>query len=267
MSIALTALTVFPLKSCRGIPVRQWPVDEFGLQHDRRFMVVDQSGEFMTQRDHPQLALVAPGIERDTLRLDAPGLPTLELPLRPMSSVVLRVTVWNDTCDATWMGEPAAEWLSSFLGTSCSLVHMDDATRRPVNPLYASNGSRVSFADGFPLLLISEESLADLNRRLAEPLPMNRFRPNLVVAGGSAYGEDGWKEIEIGSLGLSVVKPCERCVIPNTDQTTTERGTEPLRTLATYRNVGGKVMFGQNLLHHSSGTLRVGDRVVVQQQR
>jgi uncharacterized protein YcbX len=140
---------------------------------------------------------------------------------------------------------------------------MADQVVRPANPAFAPPGARVSFADGFPFLLISEESLADLNGRLAVPLPMNRFRPNLVVAGCEPYAEDGWKEIRIGDVKLRVVKPCERCLVTTTDQATGERGKEPLRTLATYRKVGNDVMFGQNVVHENTGELRVGDAVIM----
>jgi uncharacterized protein len=267
VTIRLTGINLYPIKSARGIPLDQGEVDEFGLKHDRRFMLVDPSGEFITQRTHPRMALIAPELSDGHLRVNAPEMPPLELPLDPRPTVVTRVTVWNDACDATWLGEPAAQWFSDFLGRSCSLVHMPVQTRRPTNPAYDSTGSRVSFADAFPFLIISEESLADLNRRLAEPLPMNRFRPNLTVAGAGPYAEDGWSRIEIGTLALNVVKPCSRCVITTTDQVTTARGREPLRTLATYRNLGGKVMFGQNAVHQGIGRLRLGDPVLVLQRR
>jgi uncharacterized protein YcbX len=140
---------------------------------------------------------------------------------------------------------------------------MSGDTVRPADPEYAPAGTRVSFADGFPFLLISEESLADLNRRLADPLPMNRFRPNLVVAGAEPYAEDGWDRIEIGGVRLRMVKPCARCVVTTTDQTTAQRGKEPLRTLATYRKVEGEVMFGQNVVPEGRGHLRVGDQLLL----
>jgi uncharacterized protein YcbX len=190
-------------------------------------------------------------------------MPPLALRLDPSETVNTSVTVWDDTCSATWLGEPSARWFSEFLETDCNLVHMADRHVRPADPIFAPPGARVSFADGFPFLLISEESLADLNRRLVAPLPMNRFRPNLVVAGGEPYAEDGWKRIEIGGLSLRVVKPCGRCVVTTTDQDTGERGQEPLRTLATYRRQDGLVMFGQNVIHEAPGRLRVGDAVVL----
>jgi uncharacterized protein YcbX len=263
MGVQLTGLTIYPIKSAGGIPVNDWAVDEFGLRYDRRWMVVDQWGEFLSQRSHPRLALVRPSIVDGSLRIDAPGMRSLELPLEPSASDSADVTVWKDTCRAAWLGERPAAWFSEFLGSPCGLVYMTGETVRPADPTYAPGGTRVSFADAFPFLLISEESLADLNRRLADPLPMNRFRPNLVVAGVTPYQEDLWQRIEINGIGIRVVKPCARCVVTTTDQMTAKQGKEPLRTLATYRKVDGKVMFGQNAVHERTGWLRVGDAVVV----
>jgi hypothetical protein len=262
MSIRLTGLNIHPIKSARAIALDESPVDEFGLRYDRRWMVVAQSGVFLSQRTQPRLALVVPSISDGMLQVDAPGMPRLQTPLHPRSSVATSVTVWDDTCAASWVGERAAEWFSDFLGTPCSLVHMADQIVRPANSAFAPPGVRVGFADAFPFLLISEESLADLNRRLADPLPMNRFRPNLVVAGCEPYAEDGWGRIEIGGVRLQVVKPCERCLVTTTDQATGERGKEPLRTLATYRRVGNDLMFGQNVVHENTGRIRIGDAVL-----
>lgn len=263
MILRLSGLNIYPIKSTRGIPLAESAVDEFGLRYDRRWMVVDEAGVFLSQRSHPRLALVVPSIGDGTLRIDAPGMPTLQTPLHPTNTVATTVTVWDDTTSATWVGDRAAEWFSDFLGRACTLVHMADQVVRPADPAFAPPGVRVSFADGFPFLLISEESLADLNRRLADPLPMNRFRPNLVVAGGEPYAEDGWEKIEVGGIRLQVVKPCARCLVTTTDQTAGERGKEPLRTLATYRKVNGEVMFGQNVVHENTGRLGVGDPVVI----
>ena len=263
MSIRLTGLNIYPIKSARGIALDESAVDEFGLRYDRRWMVVDEAGVFLSQRSHPRLALVVPGLRDGALQVDAPGMPTLETPLHPKPSVATSVAVWDDTCAATWVGDGAAQWFSDFLGSPCTLVHMADGVVRPANPAFAPPGTRVSFADGFPFLLISEESLADLNRRLADPLPMNRFRPNLVVVAGEPYAEDGWSRVEIGGVRLQVVKPCERCLVTTTDQSTGERGKEPLRTLAMYRKVGSDVMFGQNVVHENTGRLRVGDLVTI----
>ena len=259
----LTGLHIYPIKSARGIALGDSVVDGFGLLYDRRWMVVNPSGEFLSQRTHPRLALVAPVIDGETLRIVAPEMPPLEVPLHPKDIVRSRVAVWRDFCPASWLGENAAGWFSEFLDCACSLVHMSDSVIRPADPAFAPPGTRVSFADAFPFLLISEESLADLNRRLAHPLPMNRFRPNLVVAGAEPYAEDEWQHIEIGGLPMRVVKSCGRCVVTTTDQATGERGKEPLRTLATYRNRGGEVMFGQNVVHEGPGRLRVGNPVIL----
>ena len=262
MTLTLSGITVYPIKSARGIPLEEWEVDRFGLRYDRRWMVVDQSGEFLSQRNHPRLALVATGILDGSLLLEAPGMAPLEIPLDPRPTVHTSVRVWRDRCGATWMGERPARWFSDFLGLPCNLVHMADDTVRPADRAYAPEGTRVSFADAYPFLVTSEASLADLNRRLAEPLPMNRFRPNLVIAGSEPYAEDGWDRLEINAVRLRVVKPCDRCVITTTDQATAERGKEPLRTLGQYRKIGGQVMFGQNAVHETLGLLRVGDSVV-----
>jgi uncharacterized protein YcbX len=261
--LRLTGLNIYPIKSARGISVEHSEVDEFGLHYDRRWMVVNPSGEFLSQRTHPRLALVVPHIESDTIRITAPEMPSLDLPLNPKDTVRSRVAVWGDICPASWLGENAAGWFSEFLECACSLVHMADSVVRPADPVFAPSGTRVSFADGFPFLLTSEESLADLNRRLAQPLPMDRFRPNLVVAGAEPYAEDDWQRIEIDGVPMRVVKPCGRCVVTTTDQATGKRGTEPLRTLATYRKRDGEVMFGQNVVHESQGRLSLGDPVRV----
>jgi uncharacterized protein YcbX len=262
-SIRLTSLHVYPIKSAAGLAPREWEVDAFGLRHDRRWMVVDSGGRMLSQRTHPRLALVRPALGDDVLRVEAPGMPALELPLRPGGSVAATVFVWDDICAAHWMGERAARWVSEVLETDCSLVYMPDATVRPADPEYAPDGVRVSFADAFPFLLVSEESLADLNRRMPASVPMNRFRPNLVIAGGGAYLEDGMTAFRVGGMRFRVVKPCDRCVLTTADQATGERGVEPLRTLATYRRRDGKVFFGQNVVHEGAGRLRVGETVLV----
>jgi uncharacterized protein len=223
--------------------------------------VVNPSGEFLSQRTHPRLSLVIPSMEDGELRISAPEMPPLALPLRPTDAVTTRVSIWGQSCAASWQGEDAAGWFSEYLECTCSLVYMPDRVVRPADPTYAPSGTRVSFADAFPFLLISEASLTDLNSRLATPLPMNRFRPNLVVGGGEPYQEDEWSSITVGEIRMQVVKPCSRCVITTTDQNTAERGKEPLRTLATYRRQDGEVMFGQNVVHENQGKLRLGDTV------
>jgi uncharacterized protein YcbX len=254
----LSALNLYPIKSAGGISVRDWEVDDFGLRYDRRWMVVDAYGGMITQRTHPRLALARPAIESERLIVHAPDLEPLTLPLYPSPAVSTTVTIWDDSCQALWQGDRAGRWFSALLDDEVTLVYMPDATWRPAESTYAPPSSRVSFADAYPFLLLSEESLAELNRRLAAPLPMNRFRPNLVTRGGPAFGEDALGAFTIGEIGFRAVKPCDRCAITTTDQETAERGVEPLRTLATFRKQDGKVYFGQNVVHQGTGCLAVG---------
>jgi uncharacterized protein YcbX len=174
------------------------------------------------------------------------------------------VAIWKDQCVAVAAGAEADAWFTALLGTPCRLVTMPSSTVRQVDLGYAEPGDPVGFADGFPFLLISQGSLDELNRRLEHPVPMDRFRPNIVVDGCEPHAEDGWSRVTIGEISFRVVKPCARCVITTTDQQTGERGREPLRTLATYRRVGNKVLFGQNLIHDGVGAVRVGDPCVVE---
>lgn len=231
-----------------------------GLQYDRRWMLVDDDGMFITQRTLPRMALITPRIGEEHLEIEAPDMEPLLVPLTIHIHQTDPVQVWDDSVEAVSLGDEASEWFSEFLGDHCKLVAMAESSVRYIDEDFAHNREQVSFADGFPLLLISQGSLADLNARLPRPLLMNRFRPNLVVRGCEPYAEDSWKEIMIGNVKMSVVKPCSRCVITTVDPDTGSKDLEPLRTLATYRAVRGKVMFGQNVLHASNGTLSVGDQ-------
>lgn len=263
---ALAAIFVYPVKSAAGIALDAVELDAFGPRHDRRWLVVDADGRFMTQRRHPRLALVRPTLGSDTLTLDAPGMPTLALPLDPPGAATERVRIWNDDVDAASAGADAARWLGEVLGTPCRLVHMPDSTVRQVSLRYGKPGDRVAFQDAYPLLLFSQESLDGLNARLARPLPVNRFRPNLLIRGApEPHAEDRWRRIRVGSVELEVVKPCARCVITTIDQATGRpAGKEPLRTLAAYRRgPNGGVLFGMNAIHRGRGTLCVGDAVQV----
>lgn len=227
-------------------------------------MLVDQAGGFLSQRTVPRMALLRVEIGADGLVVRAPGMPDLTVPDAPVFGTSVRVEIWGDECDATMADAAANSWFSEFLGLPSRLVHIPDDSLRTVDPDYAEPADRVGFADGFPFLLASEASLADLSQRAGTDLPMNRFRPNLVVSGIAPYAEDGWSRIRVGDVSFRVVKPCARCSVTTVDQETAEVGKEPLRTLATFRKVGSKVMFGQNLLHDGTGTLRVGDPVSVE---
>jgi uncharacterized protein YcbX len=183
------------------------------------------------------------------------------LALDPMGGRPIATQVWEDSLAVVAPDHKADDWFSNYLGHEAMLAYMPSSVMRPVDAQYAPDGGRASFADGFPFLLVGEASLADLNARLATPVPMNRFRPNLVVSGSLPFAEDAWRHVTIGGIPMQVVKPCARCVVTTTDQVTLERGHEPLRTLATFRRQEGKVMFGQNVVHYGTGMLRVGDRV------
>ena len=261
--LLLSELIVYPIKSAKGIPLPSARVVERGLEHDRRWMVVDDHNKFLTQRTHPRMALMEVQLRPDHLALTAPGMEELTVPCALKDPESLQVRVWDDSIEAESAGAHAGRWLSRFLGTPCKLVHLPDRSVRHANPKYAKTASPLSFADAFPFLLISEASLADLNARLEQPVPMNRFRPNLVVRGCRAFEEDEWKEFQIGSVTFTVAKPCSRCTVPSVDQATGVRGKEPIRTLETYRSREGKVFFGQNLVHRGTGVLAVGDSLRV----
>jgi uncharacterized protein len=259
----LGALYVYPIKSCGGIAIEEWEVDDRGLRYDRRWMLVDETGRFMSQRRFPRMALIRVRIDHDGLVVVAPNMPSLGVPFRARDGALLLASVWDDLVESVTVGDDANRWFSEFLDVSCSLVYLPDASVRPVDPTYGGSGDWVGLADGFPFLLISEASLADLNARLEHPVLMDRFRPNLVVGGCKPFAEDGWRLVRIGRITFRVVKPCSRCNITTVDQRTAAKGKEPLRTLSRFRRTGTKVLFGQNLIHDDKGTLRSGDPVEV----
>ncbi len=261
MPITLCEINIYPIKSTKGISLQSARVERRGLQFDRRWMIVDEAGVFLSQREFPRLALVSARIDGEALLVNAPGMGELFLGATSENNSAINVRVWDDDVKAVTAGEAAKKWFTEFLGAQCQPVFMPEESTRPVKPKYSRDNDIVSFADGYPLLLISRASLADLNLRLATPVPMNRFRPNLVVDGCDAYAEDTWKDIRVGDTIFHVAKPCERCVTTTVDQTTGVAGKEPLATLSRYRNVGGAVLFGQNLLPANLGVLRVGDPV------
>ena len=272
--LVLTRLYVYPVKSCRGLALRESRLDAYGLAHDREWMIVDPGGRFLTQREHPRMARIAPALTDEGLELRAPGISPLVLPWpgERGDRGLRRVRIWRDEVWAVDEGDEAAGWLSAVLGIPCRLVRRDPGFVRRVPASYAiSSEDRVGFADGFPLLLISQASLDDLNARLSRSVGMERFRPNLVVAGCDPYEEDTWKVLRINEVTLHAVKPCSRCTIPTVDPETGERDPrgEPLLTLTRYRRgADGKVYLGQNLVHEpKEGTLRVGDPVRILETR
>jgi MOSC domain-containing protein len=269
---ALRSIHIHPLKSVQGYAPAESVVEPWGLAGDRRWMVVEPDGRYVTQRHQPRLALVsAEVLPGGGLRLSAPGREPLTVPV-PEAARTVPVEVWHDKVEAVAAGESASAWLSDWLDTEIRLVHLDDpATRRPLHPGFARRpGETVSFADGFPLLLAALSSLDALNSLIEQgdhadegPLPMNRFRPNVVVDGTAPWAEDDWSRVAIGEVVFRVAKPCGRCVVTTTDQRTAERGKEPLRTLARHRRFGDQLVFGQNLVPETTGTVRVGDLVEI----
>lgn len=261
----VSSLHVYPIKGCKGVDLREIQLDARGPVGDRRFMIVDERGAFVTQRDVPSLALITAELSETALTLRAPAAETFTLDLTPTRHERRRAQVWRSQVDALLMGSEVARWLSNVIGLSASLVRMDAIAERFANEAFAAPGTQVSFADGYPILLLSEGSLEHLNGQLARasepPVPMNRFRPNLVVSGVEPHAEDTWKSFRVGDVTFDVVKPCERCRVTTIDQATAIAGREPLRTLSTYRKRDNLVMFGQNVVHRGQGTLRVGDVV------
>jgi uncharacterized protein YcbX len=237
-------------------------MDRFGPAGDRRWLVTDPAGRFLTQREHPVMALIKTRAAAESLTLSVDG-DDITVPIPGADARERLVQVWEDHARARDAGDAAAGWLSDKLGQSCRLFYMPDDSVRLVDGLYASNGETVGFADGFPVLLISQGSLDDLNDRLPSPVSMNRFRPNLVVSGCDPFAEDGWKRIRIGDMTFDVAKPCSRCVMPSIVQETAERDPHINRVLAGYRRFEGKIYFGQNLLYRDTGRLSLGDAVEV----
>lgn len=260
----VNALYIYPIKSCRGISLSRAEVTPKGFQHDREMMLVDANGKFLTQRQHPKMATVGVTLVGESIVLAA-GDRTLSF--QPtFTGEKIAVEVWRDRTIALDQGNEVARWFESILEIPCRLVRQSPDEIRPVNPRYAGNSETpVSFADGYPILLTNTASLADVNDRLTEKVPMERFRPNLVIESENPWIESAWKSIEIAGIPYSLVKPCSRCIVTTTDQRTGERNPtkEPLKTLATYRTFADGVMFGENVIPRKTGMIQVGDRITI----
>lgn len=255
--IKISELAIYPVKSLGQISVEKVSVERFGFNMDRRWMVVDTDGQMITQRKKSRMCLIQPSLDENHLRLHAAGMPQLDV-VCSADQARCSVSVWDDQCMALDCGDEAAAWLSQFLETQCRLVFFPEDEIRQVDPTYAQPGDCTAFSDGFPVLLISQASLDDLNRRLKAPVQMRRFRPNLVVSGCEPFAEDEWKQIRVGQVIFRIVKPCSRCVIPNIDPDTAEKSAEPTRTLSRFRRRENKIFFGQNLIADSVGELQPG---------
>ncbi|MFF3860241.1 MOSC domain-containing protein [Streptomyces sp. NPDC002209] len=270
-NLYVQALHVHPVKSVAGTAPDEVVVEPWGLSGDRRWALVDTEGTVITQRQQPRLALAAARpLGSGAVALSAPGMAELVVEV-PEPGPLEPVVLFGKKVETVVAASAAAQWFSAYLGVPARLVHMDDpAVRRPVDPDYALPGETVSLADGYPVLLVTLASLDALNSLIAQgdhpeegPLPMNRFRPSVVVAGAEAWAEDGWRRIAIGDAVFRGVRECGRCIVTTTDQATAERGREPLKTLARHRRIGKSLAFGRQLVPVRVGTVRVGDEVRV----
>ncbi|RDC54694.1 MOSC domain-containing protein [Pedobacter chinensis] len=261
----LSGLYIYPIKSLGGISLATSHIEERGLQHDRRWMLTDEEGMFITQRKHHELALLQVSIENDELIVFHKADPhkKISFPLEQTIGEGISVKIWDDLSEGLEVSESVSKWFSDFMQMKVRLVKMPAKEKRKVDPRYAPNDEIVSFADGYPCLIIGEASLNHLNQKLSVSVPMDRFRPNLVFSGGEAHVEDRFNTFCLNDILFSAVKPCARCVLITIDQQTGIKGQEPLKTLANYRRVNNKIMFGQNLIHQGKGMISVGDELNV----
>jgi uncharacterized protein YcbX len=266
---SLKAIARYPVKSCRGEALQKAVVEPWGLRGDRRWMIVDATGTAVTAREVPRLVLVRPEFVDGGLRLSAPGRQEIVVPT-PQAHAALTVDVWGARLQALTAGAQADAWVSGVVGAPARLVYLDDPTQRQTDPARTKPGDRVSFADGYPLLLTNTASLETLNDHIAAgpragegPLPMTRFRPSLVVDGAPAWTEDDWRLIRIGQVQFRVVKGCDRCVLTTIDPDTAAGGHEPIATLARHRQWDGRTWFGINLVPDSIGSVDVGAELEV----
>lgn len=263
----LTQINLYPIKSTATLSVSRSSVLARGLEYDRRWMLVDHKGLFLTQRKLPRMALIKTSLAGDSLLVSAPEMTDLLIPYEVPDQQKMQVKIWRDDIEAKKLDDAYAEWFEEFLGIKCHLVFMDASIQRLIDPGYAKQEEQVSFADGFPLLLATQQSLDDVNKRMEdEEVDMRRFRPNLVIDGDNkAFAEDDWKQIQIGTVVFDIVKPCSRCVMTTIDPDTGLKSEEgvPLTTLKQYRSDTKGIYFGQNMIPRNEGVLRVGDSVTL----
>jgi len=260
--ISITQLFIYPVKSLAGISLESSEIDSMGLEYDRRWMLVTPDGQFMSQRKTSKMALIKTTLENDHLILSTKGKPSHKVPVTTSDSVNMQVEIWGNQVKASMVGKESDTWLSEALDTECHLVYIEDDVVRQCDLNFSKEGERTGFADGFPILIVSEESLIDLNHRLEKPVDMRRFRPNIVIKGVEAFAEDNLKDFSIEDLTMKGVKICSRCPMPMVDPDLGERTSqEPIATLSTYRKWDGKIFFGMNVIHQQQGLISVGDEV------
>ncbi|SHN18342.1 hypothetical protein SAMN04488057_109153 [Cyclobacterium lianum] len=259
----VTSINIFPIKSLAGISIPRSRVEISGFQYDRQWMLVDSEGKFLSQRTLPEMALFQVKLEADHLLLSHREYENtrLRLPVAMDSGERRKVRIWEDQVEASFIGKEADEWFSDLLHRKCHLVKMPANEKRWIPEKYQFRREHVGFADSMPFLIIGQSSLDDLNGRLETPVPMDRFRPNIVFSGADAFAEDTWDRFSIGPVNFKVTKPCARCIMTTVDQNTGRKGKEPLHTLARYRRKENKIFFGQNLIALNEGDLAIGDLI------
>jgi uncharacterized protein len=262
--LVLSEIWIYPIKSLSGIRVKSAKVQLKGLQYDRRWMLIDESGRFLTQREHPQMALLKISLHHDELGVIDKNGRKIDVPINHSDSrQKLKAQIWDDEVEVYEVSNKHNEWFSDAMGSRCKLVFFPESNNRPVDPDFALNQEHVSLADGYPYLIIGQSSLDDLNSRLIEPVPIHRFRPNFVFTGGEPFAEDNWRNFTIGKNRFAGLKPCARCVLITVDHITAKKSSEPLATLATYRKKGNKINFGQNVVAIDHYEIKEGDEIVV----
>lgn len=265
----LSEINVYPIKSLSGVSLETAKVEKRGLQLDRRWMLVDEKMNFISQRAYPQMSLIRVEIGVNGLKVSHKKYfgENIFVPFNNSFEEEIEVKIWDDLCEAKALNKNFGSWFSKILGIKCRLVFMPDDSIRKVDPKYSSGDEIVGFADAYPFLLIGQSSLNELNYKLEKPIPMNRFRPNLVFTGGESFIEDRWKKFRIGNVEFECVKPCARCTVTTVNQDTSEVGKEPLATLSLFRKFGNKVLFGQNLIHAGEGNISIGDELEVIEEK
>jgi hypothetical protein len=257
----LTQIFIYPVKSLPGISLERSAVEERGLKYDRRWMLVDKDYKFITQRFHPQMVFIEVKIDEEYLTFNHNSKSTLKISLDEFPATAANVQIWDDYCKVYVYDDKVNHWFSEAIDTDCKLVYMPYSTKRKTSTNYYAESKDVSFADGYPYLIIGESSLEHLNSKLDKHVKMIQFRPNLVFSGGNEHEEDDWSKIKIGNIDFAVVKPCARCVITTIDTLNGKKNKEPLATLSSYRNFSNKIMFGQNAIALSEGAIKVGDKI------
>lgn len=262
--IKLSGIYVYPIKSIAGVSINESIVGERGLKHDRRWMLIDEQNQFITQRKYHEMALIDLKLKDEYMILNhrIKRIGQTEIPLEISEGEQILSTIWSDHVKVIWPKLIADEWISGALQTSCRLVYMPDNSKRQIDPAYVSTEMNTSLSDGYPFLLANNKSLEDVCEKTGVKLEMKRFRPNLVIHTKAAFEEDRWAKLSIGKVNFEIVKPCARCVMTTIDPETGKAGEEPMKTLATYRKQNGRIIFGQNMIAGSEGSIHIGDEII-----